>query len=251
MSVPRGEMPFFEHLRELRRRLFHAFAGLIVAFGVAYAFAKDLFRWLRIPYDTAYANVYEATPTLVTRSVLESFVVYLKIGLLGGIFLASPWLFYQLWRFIAPALEKREKMHVLPFVFLATVFFVSGALFGYFFVFPQSFEFFLSITKGERIDNLIGMDDYYQFASWMLLGFGITFEAPLIVLYLVYFRILSTRHLVAHWRGVIVGILIGSAIITPTPDFATMFMMAAPLIVLYLVTIVVSLLIHRGEKLAA
>ena len=240
-------MPFFDHLRELRKRIFRAFMGLIVGFGVCYAYSKDLFRLLRIPYDTAYANVLETSPILVTHSLLESFVVYLKVAILGGIFLSSPWLFYQLWQFIAPALKREEKMHVLPFVILATLFFVSGALFGYFLVFPKSFEFFLGITQGQSIDNLIGMEEYYKLASWMLLGFGLTFEAPLVVLYLVFFRILSTRHLVKYWRGILVGILVASAIITPTPDFATMFMMAAPLVLLYLVTIVVSIFIYRGE----
>jgi len=241
-------MNFFGHLAELRRRLFRAFIGLLFGFAVAYYFSKELFTLLRIPFDTAYQNVYGMEPNLIVSSLLESFMVYLKVGLLGGLFLSSPFIFLQVWGFISPALKANEKKHVLPFVFFATLFFVFGALFGYFMVFPQSFEYFLNITKGEHIDTMIRMDEYYQFASWMLLGFGLAFEAPLIVLYLVFFRILSTRHLIRYWRGVIIGILIASAIITPTPDFATMFMMAAPLLVLYGATIVVSLFIYRGNS---
>lgn len=246
MKPSETPMNFFAHLAELRRRVFRSFIGVLFGFALAYYYSKELFVILRIPFDTAYQNVHGVLPFLVVGSVLESFVVYLKVGLLGGIFLASPYLFLQLWGFISPALKSHEKKHVLPFVFFATLFFVFGALFGYFMVFPQSFEYFLNITKGEHIETMIRMEEYYKFASWMLLGFGLSFEAPLVVLYLVFFRILSTRHLLRYWRGIIIGILVSSAIITPTPDFMTMFMMAAPLLVLYAATIVVSLFIYRG-----
>lgn len=235
-------MSFFDHLRELRKRLFRAFLGLIVGFGVCYWYAKDLFRLLRIPFDAAYMNVHGVEPFLIVKSVLESFVVYLKVGILGGIFLSSPFIFLQVWGFISPALRPEEKKHVVPFVVLATLFFLSGAFFGYYLVFPKSFEFFLTLTKGEHIETMIGMEDYYKFASWMLLGFGLIFEVPLIVIYLIYFGFIGTAHLIQYWRGIIVGILVASAIITPTPDFATMIMMALPLFFFYGVVLLLSLL---------
>ncbi|MCB0309108.1 MAG: twin-arginine translocase subunit TatC [Bdellovibrionales bacterium] len=233
-------MSFFEHLRELRGCVFRSFIGLLLGFAVAYFFSKEIFQILRVPFDQAYFNVYGSSPFLIVKSVLESFVVYLKVGLLGGVFISSPYLFAQLWIFISPALKSNEKKHVLPFVILATLFFVSGAFFGYFLVFPKSFEFFLGITKNQHIEIMIGMQEYYKFASWMLLGFGLIFEAPLIVIYFIAFGIISTEQITQHWRGVIVGILVASAVITPTPDFATMLMMSAPLFGFYILIIILS-----------
>ncbi|MEZ4704317.1 MAG: twin-arginine translocase subunit TatC [Bdellovibrionota bacterium] len=244
-------MAFWEHVRELRSCLIKSVFGIVGGFAVAYGFSKDLFRVLRIPYDQAFEKVFEQKPFLINTSLLEGFIVYLKVGLLGGLFLACPILFYQLWKFISPALKPSEKKHVVPFVLLATVFFVVGALFGYFMVFPPSFEFFLTVTAQENIQPTIRMDDYYRLASWMLLGFGSAFEAPLITLYLVYFGIISPQALIKAWRGVIVGIMIVSAVITPTPDIGTMMMMALPLIGLYGITIVLSFLFFRKKPTEA
>jgi sec-independent protein translocase protein TatC len=239
-SEPSG-MTIWDHLRELRKRILYAIYSIGAGFLVAYFFSKELFRFLRQPYDAAFQAVYHTAPQMIQTTLLEGFMVYLKIGVIGGLFLASPFVFLQLWKFIAPGLHPHERRHVIPFVSLATLFFVGGALFGYFLVFPPSFEFFLSVTKGEQINATIRMEEYYELAAWMLLGFGAAFEAPLVVLYLVYFRILSTRHLITHWRGVIVTIFVLSAVITPTPDVGTMLMMALPLMVLYGLTIVASM----------
>ena len=211
-------MSFWRHLGELRTRLLRSLASIIVGFSIAYYFHKELFRALRYPFDTAYERIYHVTPNLVALSMLEGFMVYFKMSVLVGLFIASPYIFYQLWKFISPGLKIHEKKYVMPFVFLATFFFVGGALFGYFLVFPQGFEYFLSITYGDHILATIQMDQYYQFASMMLLGFGVSFEGPLILLYLVYFRVLTTKHLMRAWREATVAILILAAVITPTPD---------------------------------
>lgn len=242
------QMSFLDHLNELRRRILTCVAYVIAGFVVAYAFSKQIFRILRGPYDNAYEAVYGVAPELININLLEGFLVYLKVGFLGGIFLASPFLFYQVWKFIVPGLKSNERKHVVPFVFLATLFFVGGALFGYFGVFPSAFKFFLEVTKGEHIQAAIRMQEYYKLASWMLIGFGLAFEGPLIVLYLVFFGVLRTRHLLRAWRGVIVGIAVASAIITPTPDIATMMMMALPLLGLYGITILVSLFFSWRNK---
>jgi sec-independent protein translocase protein TatC len=238
-------MSFWQHLGELRKRLLRSALAIIVGFSAAYCFHKEIFRVLRVPFDTAYTNVYHATPKLISISLLEGFMVYLKMSFLVGIFIASPVIFYQIWKFIAPGLRPSERKHVVPFVFLATVFFVGGATFGYFLVFPHGFEYFLSITQGENIEPTIQMQQYYDLAAWMLVGFGASFEGPLILLYLVYFRILTTKHLIKSWRGATVFIMILAAVITPTPDIGNMLMMAAPLIGMYWVTVLFSLFIGR------
>lgn len=240
-------MSFWQHLAELRKRLLRSAFAIIGGFALAYSFHKEIFRILRYPFDTAYQNVYHAPPKLISISLMEGFMVYLKMSLLVGFFIASPVIFYQIWKFIAPGLRESERKHVVPFVFLATLFFVGGAVFGYFLVFPKGFEYFLTVTQGENIEPTIQMEQYYKLASWMLVGFGASFEGPLILLYLVYFRILSTHQLTSSWRGALVGIMIMSAVITPTPDIGTMIMMAVPLMGMYGITILFSMVLSRKD----
>lgn len=247
MDQNNPNMTFWDHIAELRKRIFRSAIALVIGFGIAYAFHKEIFRILRLPFDMAYMNVYHATPKLIAISLLEGFMVYLKMSLLVGLFIASPIIFYQIWGFIAPGLKYDEKKHVVPFVLLATIFFVGGAIFGYFLVFPKGFEYFLTVTQGENIEPTIQMEQYYTLAAWMLVGFGASFEGPLILLYLVYFRIITTKHLIQSWRGATIFILILSAIITPTPDLGTMVMMAAPLVGMYWITVVFSLFIGKKK----
>jgi sec-independent protein translocase protein TatC len=114
-------------------------------------------------------------------------------------------------------------------------------------VFPKGFEYFLMVTQGENIEPTIQMEQYYKLAAWMLVGFGASFEGPLILLYLVYFRILNTQQLTKSWRGAMVAILVLSAVITPTPDLGTMIMMAVPLMGMYGITILFSMFISRKD----
>lgn len=248
MNQQSEQMSFWDHINELRKRLLRSVLAILIGFSIAYWFHKEIFRILRIPFDTAYLSVYNVAPKLISISMLEGFMVYLKMSILVGVFIASPVVFYQLWKFIAPGLRDHEKKHVVPFVILATIFFVGGALFGYFLVFPKGFEYFLMVTKGENIEPMIQMDQYYKLAAWMLIGFGTSFEGPLILLYMVYFRILSTQQLVSSWRGAMVSILVLSAVITPTPDLGTMIMMAVPLMAMYGVTILFSIFLSKNEK---
>lgn len=248
MKHMQDEMSFWSHLGELRRRLIQAFLGLFVGFFACYAFRKQIFSLLRIPYDQAFYRVYGQTPTLQTLTLLEGFMVYFKVAILASFFVASPWIFYQLWLFIAPALKPKEKKHIVPFICLATLFFSGGALFGYYIIFPTSFEFFLNITKGQAIQTTVRMQEYYSLASWMLMAFGCAFIVPLIVLYLAYFGILTPKQIRSSWRGVIIGIFISAAIITPTPDVGTMMLMALPMCGLYGLTILLSLTFERKHQ---
>lgn len=245
MVDPR-EMPFLAHLAELRTRLIRSLFALLIGFGVAYGFSKPLFRILMLPFDDAYQSVFHRTPKLITTGLVESFMVYMKVGLLGGVFLASPVIFLQIWGFISPALKRNEKKHVIPFVLLATIFFCGGAFAGYYGIFPIGFRYFLSIAPGEYIEPMIRMEEYFKLASWMLLTFGLVAEAPMIVLYLAYMGVLGPRHLLKPWRAIIVGIAISSAFFTP-PDPGSMMMMMVPMLALYGITIILSFFVS-GRK---
>ena len=247
MNEDEIQMPFLQHLAELRKCTVKSLIAVIIGFCICYSFAEPLFSWLTIPFNEAYRSTFSKDPKLVHTGLIEPFMVYIKVGLLGGVFLASPVVFYQFWKFISPGLRKSERRHVVPFVSLATIFFVGGALFGYFGVFPLGFSYFLTVAPADYIEPMIRMQEYYQLASWMLVVFGIVFEGPLIVLYLVALGKIGSDQLIRPWRAILVGISIASALLTPA-DPGSMILMAAPLTVLYGITIVFALILGKRSK---
>jgi sec-independent protein translocase protein TatC len=248
MSDVTQTMPFWEHLTELRKRLLFCFLGVVVGFGIAYAFSADLFRLLVVPYNSAYLSVFQKEPILIATGVVETFMVYVKVALISGFFLASPFIFLQIWLFIEPALKPGEKSHAVPLIVLATLFFVGGALFGYFGVFPLGFRYFLQIAPPDQVQTMLKMDEYFSFASWMLFSFGVIFEVPLLLMYLTYVGIVPVSVLAKHWRLIVVAIAILSAVLTPSPDAATMILMMVPLLVLYGITLLVGFVVGKKRR---
>lgn len=242
-------MTFFEHLAELRSRLIKSVVFLLAAMLVSYLFSKPLFRYLRIPFDQAYVNVYGSMPQLQNITLIEGFMVYLKVALLSGIFFSFPFVLYQVLGFVLPALKPEEKRFLYPGIALASLFFIGGAVFGYWFVFPKSFEFLLSITKGELIAQNIRMQDYFKFSSMLLLGFGVAFELPLLVFFLVAIGVISSKQLLKSWKGVMILVLILSALLTPA-DVSSMILMALPLYVIYLVMSCICLILFPEKNRA-
>jgi sec-independent protein translocase protein TatC len=243
-EADRERMPFLDHLVELRKRVLYALVALAVGFAVAYGFAERIFGLLTLPFNRAYKAALHRAPVMITTSLLESFVVYLKVGAIAGLFLASPFLFAQAWLFVAPALRPNEKRHAVPLIALATLFFVGGALFGYFAVFPVGFRYFLELTAGGTIQPMIRMKEYFDLAALMLLIFGAIFELPLLVLYLTFVGILRAEHLTRPWRGIVIGIAVGAALLSP-PDPGSMLFVFVPMVLLYGVTILFALLVAR------
>jgi sec-independent protein translocase protein TatC len=173
---------------------------------------------------------------LIFTGLPEAFFTYLKVAFLSGIILASPIIFYQFWMFVAPGLYDKEKRLMLPIVFLSTIFFVGGAFFGYFIVFPYGFKFFMGFAS-DIIRPLPSMKEYLSFASKLLLAFGLVFELPLIVTFLAKLGMVSVSFLKKNRKYALLLFFIGAAILTP-PDVVTQIMMALPLMVLYEISIV-------------
>ena len=146
-TEPDKVMSFTDHLQELRTRLKYALISVVVTMIIAYAFSDVLFVWLAQPLIAAWHAADLGTPKLHFANPIEPFFTYIKISLLGGIFLSAPVLFYQLWAFIAPGLYRREKKYAIPFAMVSALFFVGGACFGYFVVFPLGFQFFLGFAQ--------------------------------------------------------------------------------------------------------
>ncbi len=225
------KVPFTEHLEELRKRLITCFVAVGVGFVATYAFKEKLFYFLTRPL----VSVMKEGDSLIFTGLPEAFFTYLKVSLLAGIMLATPVLLYQFWMFVAPGLYKEERHTLLPIVFLSSFFFIGGALFGYFVVFPFGFEFFLSFAT-ESIRPMPSMKEYLGFSAKLLLAFGLVFELPLMITFLARLGIVSVGFLKTNRKYAILLFFAGAAIITP-PDVVTQVMMALPLMVLYEISI--------------
>jgi sec-independent protein translocase protein TatC len=226
------KIPFTSHLEELRHRLIIAFIAVAVGFVVSYGFKEQLFDILVRPLKMVMAE----GDTLIFTNLPEAFFTYLKVAFLTGIGLASPVILYQFWMFVAPGLYDKEKRLLLPIVFLSTLFFVGGALFGYFIVFPYGFKFFLGFAT-ETIRPMPSMKEYLGFTAKLLLAFGVVFELPLVITFMAKLGLVTVPFLRRNRKYAILLFFIGAAILTP-PDVVTQIMMALPLMLLYEISII-------------
>ena len=229
-----AKMPFISHLEELRKRLIICAVATGVGFAVSYGFSRYLFAFLVEPLRA----VLPEGDTLIFTNLPEMFFVYLKIGFLAGALLASPVIFYQLWRFIAPGLYPNEKKYAFPFVFCSCLLFMGGAVFGYSVVFPFGFKFFVSFNT-EYVKALPAVNQYFSFSVKLLLAFGVIFEMPIVILFLSKIGLVNYGMLRRKRKYAILIIFVGAAILTP-PDVITQIMMAGPMIVLFEVSILLA-----------
>lgn len=225
------EMSFFEHLGELRKRILYSMIFILIFFLASWSFVDKIYYWFSIPVLQFLPEGQKLAYTALT----EPFMMYIKLSFISGLFLASPFVFYQLWAFVSPALYKKEKRYVFPFVFFTTVFFASGGAFGYFFVFPWACRFFLEV--GKDFQAIITISEYFSLAFRVLIGISVIFELPVLAFLLAKMGVLTSRFLIRHFKYAIVIIFIIAAVITPTPDIITQSMFAGPMIVLYLLSI--------------
>jgi sec-independent protein translocase protein TatC len=238
--MPDTKLPFTVHLDELRKRLVKCFLAVAVGFLACYGFKEKIFEFVAIPL---VASLPDENSWLIFTGVTEAFFTYLKVSILAGAFLVLPVIFYQLWAFIGPGLHKKEKTFVVPFVVFSTLFFVTGAAFGYFVVFPFGFKFLLSFAN-ETIRPFPSLREYLTFATKLLVAFGFVFELPLISYFLSKAGILTHTTLTRNRRYFIVIAFIASAALTP-PDVVTQTLMAGPLIILFEISVIVARVFGR------
>jgi len=225
--------PIMSHLEELRKRLIRCALGVGICFAVTYAFSERLFEILAHPLKT---NLPEGD-RLIYTNLPEMFFVHIKTGLLAAVFLSAPFIFYQLWMFVAPGLYRKEKKFFLPFVFFSTLLFVGGALFGYFIVFPFGFRFFLGFGN-EYIQALPSVKQYFSLSVKLLIGFGVIFELPVVAFFLSRIGVISSELLRKQRKYAVLLVFVVAAILTP-PDVITQLMMAGPLLMLYELSILI------------
>ena len=235
--------PLMSHLEELRKRLIACAVAVGVCFVGTYAFSEKLFMVLASPLKRQLPE----GDRLIFTNLPEMFFVYLKTALVGALLLAAPFIFYQVWMFVAPGLYRHEKRYVFPFVFFSTILFVGGALFGYFVVFPFGFHFFLGFAS-EYIQALPSAKQYFSLSIKLLFGFGVIFELPIVAFFLGRMGMISAEFLRKQRKFAILLLFALSAILTP-PDVITQLMMAGPLLVLYEMSVIIVKV--SGKKKAA
>ena len=227
MIAEEEKIPFTAHLEELRSRLIKIFIAVGIGFAASYGFKETLFEILVQPL----VKVMEEGDHLIFTGLPEAFFTYLKVSLLAGIMLASPIILYQFWMFVAPGLYQKERRLMGPIVLLSSFFFIAGALFGYYIVFPWGFKFFLGFAT-ESIRPLPSMKEYLAFSAKLLLAFGLVFELPMVLTFMARLGIVSVDFLKRNRKYALLLFFAGAAILTP-PDIVTQVMMALPLMVMY------------------
>jgi sec-independent protein translocase protein TatC len=229
-------MSFMEHLEELRSRIIKALYGLLVAFVLSLVFAGQLWDIISEPAVSALKHLGVVPPHLVQITPMESFsIIWVQLPLLCSVFLASPWIVYQVWAFISPGLYKRERRWAAPFVLITAGLFIVGGLFAYFLAFRFGLEFLLGIGMSNSVTPMVSITEYFDLFVNVTLGVGLVFELPVLIFLLTLLRLASPRFLLRHSRYAILAIVIAAAIITPTPDVFNLMLFAIPMCALYFV----------------
>lgn len=236
-------MSLLEHLEELRGRLTRMIIAALVGFAVCFAFAERILAILLHPLKTVLPPKSE----LITTGLTEGFFISMKAAFVAGIFLVSPYIFYQIWSFIAPGLYEDERKLAIPVAFFTALCFVSGACFGYFVVFPFGFTF-LANYAADVVTLMPKLSEYYSFCMGLLFAFGIIFEMPVFIFFLARFGVVDHKWLRQKRRWAIVVFFIVAAVLTPTPDAVNQLLMALPMVVLYEVSIWVAYFFGKKPK---
>ncbi|HJZ78539.1 MAG TPA: twin-arginine translocase subunit TatC [Vicinamibacterales bacterium] len=230
-----GKMSFLEHLDELRKRIVRS--CLAVAFGIL-----ATFYWIEPIFNFILAPTRKALPTgvkLIYTQPGEAFSLYITVALIAGTVVAAPFIMYQVWMFIAPGLYSNEKRMAIPFVLFTTIGFLAGAMFNHYVSFPFMMAFFASFNTPD-LAFMPKLEDVFGLYSKMLIGMGIVFQMPAVVFFLAKMKLVTARFLIAQFKYAFLVIFIVAAVITPTGDMMTQTIFAAPMVGLYVLSIVIA-----------
>ena len=239
-------MSFLEHLEELRTRIFHALVAIAIGMGLCWWYHQTLFSFIQKPILDVLRPY--GIDKLVVLTPTEAFNLYLKVSALGGLFLTSPYVLYQVWLFISPGLYRREKKYVTPFLFFTVLLFVGGGYFGYRMVFPAALKWLIGI--GGQFTPMITVHEYTDLFLTVILGLGIVFEMPILVFFLALMGVVSAGWMWRNIRYAILGIFIVAGALAPTPDISSMVIFASPMLVLYFVSIGIAWFVHPTQRKA-
>lgn len=228
-------MSFLEHLDEFRKRIIHALLGVVAGVVVSFAFIDKIYAFLIAPTVAALPR----GSHLIYTQPGEAFSLYVYISLISGVVVASPFIMYQVWLFIAPGLYSNEKKFAIPFVLFSTIGFLAGAWFNHEIAFPFLMIFFGSFHTTD-LAFMPRLSDVFGLYAKMLIGLGIVFQMPAVMFFLARMRIVTARFLVNKFRYALLLFVVSAAIITPTGDPVNLFIFTAPMIALYGLSIVIA-----------
>jgi sec-independent protein translocase protein TatC len=240
-------MSFLEHLEELRKRIIYSLIAVTVGFFACWNYHEFIFRFVQRPVMDALQRNGMAEK-LVYLNPTEPFNLYLKVAFLAGLFVASPFVLYQVWLFISPGLYRHEQRYVLPFMFSTVFLFLGGGLFAYKMVYPAALNFL--IDYGKQFQPMITIGEYTDLFLTIMLGMGLIFEMPILVFFLSMMGMVSPRWMWHNVRYSILVIFIVAAILTPTTDILNMCLFAAPMVGLYILSIGVAWMVHPAQRRA-
>jgi sec-independent protein translocase protein TatC len=238
----RSRMSFLDHLDELRKRIVYSLYALIAACIGTFFFWEKMFVFL-----VSYFKEQGGAAEVIYNRPMGAFMFSMYVCLLSGLIIASPFIFTQMWLFVAPGLYAKEKRLVVPFVLFSTILFLGGAAFAHWVAFPAMWKFFASYQGLGGIKWLQNIDDTFTFYIGVILGLGLVFQMPLLVFFLSKFGIVSARFLLKHFKYAVLIIFIVAAVITPSADMMTQLVFAAPMLGLYIVSIGVAALFGKRK----
>jgi sec-independent protein translocase protein TatC len=242
-----GSMSLLQHLEELRKRIIYSLAAVAVGFGLGLLKWEAIYYQMQKPIARALA-VHKLPTDLGFLNPTDPFNMELKIALIAGIFIASPFLLYQVWMFISPGLYRNEKKFILPFLFLSVGLFLSGGLFGYKIVFPVALEFLIGTGTNAGLKPMITITEYTNLFLTIILGLSFIFELPIVIGFAASMGVVNAKFLFKHIRGAVLIFFIIAAILTPTTDIMNMTIYAAPMVLLYVGSIGIAWLVHPRQR---
>ncbi len=227
-------MSFLEHLEELRKRLLHSVVSILVATGICFYFRNQIYAYLARPL-TETLSALHLPQKLVYTNPVDPFNLYIKLALLGGVFLASPFVLWQLWLFVSPGLYRHEKRYIWPFILLTSGLFIAGGVFAYKLALPKALYFLVDF--GSQFQPMVTINEYWGLAIRVILAVGLVFELPVVILLLSIFGIVSPKFLLKNVRWAILLTAVLAAAIVPSNDLASLFVVWIPLFGLYVLSI--------------
>jgi len=253
------KMPLTEHLGELRRKIIISLTALFITFLILFNYSEDIFKFIMFPlkyslnFSVKNMNLHFIpqdklqNTKLVFLAPAEAFWMNIKIALVSGLIISLPVIFYQLWKFISPGLNPKERRYVVPFILITTGLFLIGTAFCFFIVLPFAMRFLLTYKVGDFLSPMLSVGNYVDFCLKFLLAFGVVFELPVAIIFFTRTGLVTQKTLAKNRKYAILLAFVVAAILTPTPDAFNQTLMAVPMIILYEVGILASRIFVRRK----
>lgn len=264
-----AEMSFLDHLETLRWHILRASFAIIILACIAFSYKEIIFDKLILgpknPDFWTYRMLCKLTEhfhlsadlcitslhfNLINTEMSGQFSKHFSVSIIAGLIASIPYVVWEIWRFIKPALKEKEKKYATGFVFFTSALFMVGVLFGYYIITPMSVNFLASYTVSDQVANFISLDSYIGLVTTLTLAAGLIFELPIVIYFLSKIGIITPSFMRTYRRYAVVIILIAAAIVTPTPDIPTQLLVSFPLFLLYEISIFVSAAVHRNKRKA-